>query len=253
MRPTSVRNATVCLLSHADCFVERLNATVRAASVTERASVVPTTSPAPTPSPRPPSRGSNPRPYEAERDYSTQGGRHSSLGYQDVPRAERRDTSSIQDTRHMQDHRRSNSQDTSQLSSNGYAETAQSGPPRRHEYDVQSIDSSMSPRASFTRSPAPSPNISIRSEFPTLNRSSAQQTLTCLVTIEVPDQKRRPYVDSPRIPPVPAIPQDDYACPPSPAKSVPRSHPYESPEVLEEMMESLRNRVDNWHGLDFSR
>jgi len=28
---------------------------------------------------------------------------------------------------------------------------------------------------------------------------------------------------------------------------------FESPEVLEEITEDLRLRVDNWHGLDFQR
>ncbi|EEY22824.1 von Willebrand and RING finger domain-containing protein [Verticillium alfalfae VaMs.102] len=58
--------------------------------------------------------------------------------------------------------------------------------------------------------------------------------------------QRRPVLTNAKI-------EDAFARPPSPARSAPRFYPYESPEVLEEITESLRNRVDNWHGLDFSR
>lgn len=153
-------------------------------------------------------------------------------------------------------HSRNNSEATGPPSSVGYPETSVSGPPRRHDYDVQSMETSLtSPRASHTRNPIPPPSVSVRSEFPTLNRSRQQQTLTCLVTIEVPDNKWRPDPDDLRsAPPVPVVrPEDTYARPPSPAASAPRFYPYESPEVLEEITESLRMRVENWHGLDFNR
>jgi hypothetical protein len=138
----------------------------------------------------------------------------------------------------------------------GYSESATSGPPRRHDYDVQSMEAGLvSPRSSVSRNPIPTPSVSVRSEFPTLNRSRQQQTLTCLVTIEVPDNKWRPDPDDLRAAPaVPAPrPEDTYARPPSPAQSAPRFYPYESPEVLEEITENLRLRVENWHGLDFNR
>jgi hypothetical protein len=113
----------------------------------------------------------------------------------------------------------------------------------------------VSPRASVTRNPIPPPSVSVRSEYPTLNRSRQQQTLTCLITIEVPDNKWRPDPDDLRsAPPVPSVrTEDTYARPPSPAQSAPRFYPYESPEVLEEITENLRMRVENWHGLDFNR
>jgi hypothetical protein len=52
---------------------------------------------------------------------------------------------------------------------------------------------------------------------------------------------------------VPAIRTEEFGRPPSPEQSAPRFYPYESPEVLGEITENLRLRVDNWHGLDFSR
>lgn len=54
-------------------------------------------------------------------------------------------------------------------------------------------------------------------------------------------------------PGLPTLPEETFARPPSPAISAPRFFPYESPEVLEEITENLRLRVENWHGLDFSR
>ena len=140
-------------------------------------------------------------------------------------------------------------------SSGGYPETTQSGPRRAHDYDVQAMETTLgSPRA-ITRNPIPAPMVTVRSEFPTVSRSRQQQTLTCLVTVEVPDNKWRP--DPEDLQAVPAAPapraEEPYPRPPSPARSVPRFYPYEPPEVLEEMTENLRSRVDNWHGLDFSR
>lgn len=151
-------------------------------------------------------------------------------------------------------HVRSDSEATGVASSGGYPETSASG--RKHDYDVQAMETNLiSPRASVTRNPIPAPSVSVRSEFPTISRLRQQQTLTCLITIEVPDNKWRPDPDDLRTtPPVPTIrTEESYARPPSPAHSVPRFYPYESPEVLEEITENLRLRVENWHGLDFSR
>ena len=153
-------------------------------------------------------------------------------------------------------HTRNDSEVTGPLSSIGYPETSTSGPPRRHDYDVSSMESALvSPRGSVRRNPIPPPSVSVRSEYPTLNRSRQHQTLTCLITIEVPDNKWRPDPDDLRsAPPVPGVrTEDTYTRPPSPAQSAPRFYPYESPEVLEEMTENLRMRVENWHGLDFNR
>ncbi|KAK2070132.1 hypothetical protein P8C59_004656 [Phyllachora maydis] len=147
------------------------------------------------------------------------------------------------------------SEATGVASSGGYPETTRSGPHRQHDYDVHAMETTLaSPRAS-TRNPIPAPNVTVRSEFPTINRSRQQQTLTCLVTIEVPDSKWQADPEDLRAAPPLSQAQvnEGYARPPSPARSAPRFYPYESPEVLAEMTESLRKRVDNWHGLDFSR
>jgi hypothetical protein len=194
---------------------------------------------------RPASLESNtPRPRrDSSRDSngggSSRGSRDGRDRYGSTSRSHNRNDSTVTDTPSM-----------------GYTETANSGPPRRHDYDVQSMETSLvSPRTSVTRNPIPPPTVSVRSEFPTLNRSRQQQTLTCLVTVEVADDKWRPDPEDLRgAPPVPMPrPEDTYARPPSPAQSAPRFYPYESPEVLEEMTENLRGRVENWHGLDFNR
>ncbi|KAK2592167.1 hypothetical protein QQS21_010127 [Conoideocrella luteorostrata] len=154
-------------------------------------------------------------------------------------------------------HARSDSEATGVASSGGYPETMQSTP-WRHDYDVQAMETTPSSPRTISRNPIPSPIVTVRSEFPTINRSRQQQTLTCLVTVEVADNKWRP--DPEDITPSPHQSQqvnakiDEIAVRAvTPAPSAPRFIPYESPEVLEETTEVLRSRVDNWHGLDFSR
>ncbi|KAG5658703.1 hypothetical protein KAF25_007256 [Fusarium avenaceum] len=155
-------------------------------------------------------------------------------------------------------HARSDSEATGVASSGGYPETTQSGPARRHDYDVQAMETTPTSPRPITRNPIPAPIVTVRSEFPTLSRSRQQQTLTCLVTVEVPDNKWRPDPEdlgapAPQPPSIANRAEEAYGRPPSPARSAPRFYPYESTEVLEDMTDSLRNRVDNWHGLDFSR
>jgi hypothetical protein len=109
------------------------------------------------------------------------------------------------------------------------------------------------------KSPIPAPTVTVRSEFPTLSRSRQQQSLTCLITVEVTEGKWQPNPDDIRgaIPPVPASASaaNSFANAKSPASSQNQKYesPYESNEVLDEITEDLHSRVDNWHGLDFSR
>ena len=155
-------------------------------------------------------------------------------------------------------HARSDSEATGVASSGGYPETAQSGPQWRHDYDVQAMETTPGSPKGITRKPIPSPSVTVRSEFPTISRSRQQQTLTCLVTVEVADNGWKPDPEDIGVPshqPPSVIARIDEVAARSvtPAPSAPRFYPYESAEVLEEMTESLRSRVDNWHGLDFSR
>ena len=115
----------------------------------------------------------------------------------------------------------------------------------------------------MVKNPIPPPIVTVRAEFPTLERSRVQQTLTCLVTIEVPDIGWRADPIDLHLPPTTLSNNAYQERSPSPDKTfpqvspaepqAPRFIPYESPEVLEEMTQSLRSRVENWHGLDFSR
>lgn len=154
-------------------------------------------------------------------------------------------------------HTRSDSEATAP--SVGYPETSASGPHRRYDYDVQSMENGVtSPRSSALRNPIPTPLVSVRSEFPTITRSKQQQTLTCLITVEVPDQKWMADPEDLRtgnasLGTATVRSDDHYQRPPSPARSAPRFLPYESAEVLDEITENLRVRVENWHGLDFGR
>ena len=158
-----------------------------------------------------------------------------------------------------QQHSRDGSGGTGVASSNDYGEPQNAHGGRRHDYDVQSMETAISsPRASITKNPIPAPTVTVRSEFPTLSRSRQQQSLTCLVTIEVPEGKWSPDPSDIRGAPTVSSAQqgsDTYSNsrPKSPAQSRQVDWPFESTEVLEEITEDLRIRVDNWHGLDFQR
>lgn len=127
---------------------------------------------------------------------------------------------------------------------------------RRHDYDVQSMETAISsPRTSITKNPIPAPCVTVRSEYPTLSRSRQQQSLTCLVTVEVVEGKWNPDPSDLRGAPTLSAMQQESATfnrPKSPEVR-PSEWVYETPEFLDEITEDLRSRVDNWHGLDFSR
>ena len=157
-----------------------------------------------------------------------------------------------------QQHSRDGSGGTGIASSNDYGEHHGVNGGRRHDYDVQSMETAISsPRASITKNPIPAPTVTVRSEFPTLSRSRQQQSLTCLVTIEVPEGKWSPdpadIRGAPILPSMQPQGSDTYSRPKSPAQNRQVDWPFEPAEVLEEITEDLRVRVDNWHGLDFSR
>ncbi|KAI0013914.1 Pleckstrin homology domain-containing protein [Xylariaceae sp. FL0662B] len=183
-----------------------------------------------------------------------------SNGRESVARGSHRDSRDTQGSDRYANaprHVRSDSEATGVASSTGYPETAQSGPPPRHYYDLQAMETTPGSPRPMARNPVPAPSVAVRSEFPTVNRSRQQQTLTCLITVEVGDNKWKPDPeDLGAVNPAPQIRMEDAFAqrPPSPARSSqPRFYPYEAPEVLEEITESLRTRVDNWHGLDFNR
>ena len=153
-------------------------------------------------------------------------------------------------------HARNDSGATGVASSGEYVESHHTNGGRRHDYDVQSMEADLSsPRTSIMKNPIPPPAVTVRSEFPTLSRSRQQQSLTCLITIEVPDGKWIPDPDDLRsVPPVSSYPRDDgyrrSGSPPPTRQPVWSTDP---PELLDEITEDLRVRVDNWHGLDFQR
>lgn len=173
-------------------------------------------------------------------------------------------------------HTRNQSNGTQRTSGNMSGASALSW--RRHpEYDRVSVDSETgSTRSARAKNPIPNPHITIKSEYPTLTRSRQQQNLTCLVTVEVPEGKWQPDIEDlrnmrPRLSqtvernaqhrhgPSNASnrsakqiksPQGSTAPGPPPPRM---PEPLESEEELQRVTEDLHSRVDNWHGLDFSR
>ncbi|SPO04571.1 related to von Willebrand and RING finger domain protein [Cephalotrichum gorgonifer] len=230
--------------------IEKITNLVRSASATDnRSQSTPTPTPSATPWDSQGARGSSGMDPNQQRQ---SGGRDSRAGPRDS-----REAPSDRDRYGSRSHTRSDSEATGVASSGGYSEAAQSGPARRHDYDLQAMETTPGSPRPVSRNPIPAPLVTVRSEFPTLNKSRQQQTLTCLITVEVPDNKWRPNPEDLGIPPqaAPANARIDesFGRPPSPARSAPRFYPYESPDALEGIMETLRNRVDNWHGLDFNR
>ncbi|KAJ4298190.1 hypothetical protein N0V90_006089, partial [Kalmusia sp. IMI 367209] len=176
------------------------------------------------------------------------------------PREQQRDSShsrerSENNMRSMsRQHLRSDSGATGVASSGDYAATHDG---RRHDFDVQSMESSLSSPRGLLKSPIPAPTVTVRSEFPTLSRSRQQQSLTCLVTVEVVEGKWRADPEDMRgAPPMPTIASatENFGRAKSPVRNNRQfDTPHESEEALEEITEDLHSRVDNWHGLDFSR
>ncbi|EKV12992.1 hypothetical protein PDIG_40160 [Penicillium digitatum PHI26] len=137
-------------------------------------------------------------------------------------------------------------------SSGDYHEGQHTSSGRRHDYDVQAMESDLSPRPKVAKNPIPAPIVTVRSEFPTMNRSRQQQTLTCLITVEVPDANWRPDLDDLRHTlSGQSQPDEPYAGQFGGQDA--RSIQYEPTENMEEVAEELRSRVDNWHGLEFQR
>ncbi|KAJ5899790.1 hypothetical protein N7495_004534 [Penicillium taxi] len=123
---------------------------------------------------------------------------------------------------------------------------------RRHDYDVQAMESDLSPRPGVIKNPIPAPIVTVRSEFPTMNRSRHQQSLTCLITVEVPEGNWLPDADDLQNPPGQSQPDEPYSARFGGSQDA-RSPQYEPTENMDEIAEELKNRVDNWHGLEFSR
>ncbi|RMZ14433.1 hypothetical protein D0860_02094 [Hortaea werneckii] len=155
-------------------------------------------------------------------------------------------------------HGRNESADTGKVSTNDYAETHHTA--RRHDYDVQSMETSLSSPRHIAKNPIPAPTVTVRSEFPTLSKSRQQQSLTCLVTVEVIDGKWQPDPDdlrSPRSAPS-AIHEETYERPRTHSLRKPQQqrqahHENENTHALQQIKQELYTRVDNWHGLDFER
>ncbi|KAJ5293207.1 uncharacterized protein N7443_009160, partial [Penicillium atrosanguineum] len=137
-------------------------------------------------------------------------------------------------------------------SSGEYNEGQHTSSGRRHDYDVQAMESDLSPRPGVIKNPIPAPIVTVRSEFPTMNRSRQQQSLTCLITVEVPEGNWRPDADDLRAPNGQQLLDEPYSARFGGSQDS-RSLQFEPSENMDEIAEELRNRVDNWHGLEFSR
>ncbi|CAK1364725.1 unnamed protein product [Cercospora beticola] len=140
--------------------------------------------------------------------------------------------------------------------SSGYAES-QPLSWRRHEYDVQSMEASVASPRHVSSSPTPPPLVTVRSEFPTLTKSRHQQSLTCLVTVEVTDGQWHTRTRESQLPDR-ALSTREGSIKPAPRLRPISDQSRAVDSVLEDSAllkarEDLFRRVDNWHGLDFGK
>jgi hypothetical protein len=100
--------------------------------------------------------------------------------------------------------------------------------------------------------PIPKPNIVMRSEFPSITKSRYQQSLTCMVTVEVPESGWSILPGSNLISPSSQPPQDHLSVEPCSLPDLPETTAViqDSAEDLEAARDELFARVDDWHGLD---
>lgn len=147
-------------------------------------------------------------------------------------------------------HVRSNSNVTAGYSTSDFPEPHAGGVARRHDYDLQSMEASVANTRGPVANPIPPPIVTVRSEFPTLSRSRQQQSLTCLVTVEVGEPNWQP-ADANLLSPGAASDFGGLRSPPPPPSYVATMQ--ETPEELERITDELQHRVENWHGLDISR
>ncbi|KJX92639.1 von Willebrand RING finger domain-containing protein [Zymoseptoria brevis] len=151
-------------------------------------------------------------------------------------------------------HTRNDTEDSAALSQD-HSEALADSEFRPQDPDLQSIVTSAS--RIVPKNPIPTPLVTVRSEFPTLTKSRHLQSLTCLITVEVPEGKWNPQPEDIRSPPpVPStISQEPYR-PTRFVRSPKAPRPVDSIHEdagFEKAKEELLNRVDNWHGLEFDR
>ncbi|EAW11187.1 VWA and PH domain-containing RING finger protein [Aspergillus clavatus NRRL 1] len=227
--------------------IEKLSNIVRSATsdaATQRSLTTPT------PWDQPPSRGRPPS------DTGSRSYHHDSRDH--WSRRDSRDTGSQRDRmeRLTTGSRQQHSRNGSAAGSSGDYEAQHQSNGRRHDYDVQAMESDLSPRPPPTKNPIPAPTVTIRSEFPTLNRSRQQQSLTCLITVEIPEGSWGPDSEDFRKSTSSALPPQDEpygGVMRFPTVQEARSIQSEPQENLDDIAEDLRTRVDNWHGLEFAR
>ncbi|MBA7489770.1 hypothetical protein ES702_00304 [subsurface metagenome] len=128
---------------------------------------------------------------------------------------------------------------------------------RQHAFDVHAMESTVSDEPIKPHSiTIPSPVVLVRSEFPTVTRSNQQQSLTCLVTVEVPEVRNRHYIENHNIPMMGTKQRaDNVAREESFLFPTRDSRPtsLQSAQELSQLTTDLEAKVDNWHGLDFAR
>lgn len=153
-------------------------------------------------------------------------------------------------------HNRNTSGETGMTSRNGISDMQDS---TSHRRELDRSDTSVQDPWHMAKSSIPAPTITVRSEFPTINKSRQQQSLTCLVTVEVVEPRFQPIAEELQSPLSAASSARQDQSGPFTLNDSRRSDnrrlvdSVHEETALEEAREQLMSRVDDWHGLDVAR
>ncbi|KAF1822456.1 uncharacterized protein K489DRAFT_292355, partial [Dissoconium aciculare CBS 342.82] len=157
-----------------------------------------------------------------------------------------------EDAAQSQDGMNMHSRNVSSIGSHGSTEPKQRRADARSDHELPAVELPSDGRNDLDRFPVQEPTIVMRSEFPSITKSRYQQSLTCMVTIEVAESSWPTLPDSNLISPSIQAKQEQLSLQPSPMPNLPAHTPsvQEGIEDLERAREELFQRVDDWHGLD---
>jgi len=119
--------------------------------------------------------------------------------------------------------------------------------------DTTSIEPMTFRHAPDLKNPIPAPSIHIKSEYPNLTRSEEARVLICMVTVEVPSGRWKPNGDElgllRNIPDTRSMQSNRSELPDDSSDEC----SVDNTEDLQREANDLSDKVDNWHGLPFTK
>nr|POF05993.1 hypothetical protein CFP56_53380 [Quercus suber] len=128
---------------------------------------------------------------------------------------------------------------------------------RYHGYDAQATEVTVTSLRPTIRNSVPPPAVTLRSEFPAITKSRQQQSLTCLVTVEVTNSRQsQPFHEqTSRSPSTPESLTSKLGLPRSPLlkSASPVDSVHEGQSALSRVKDELLQRMDHWHGMEYAK